>query len=185
MVVDLVRQHTGRNRAKERAESYGELGRHVYDLMVKRGHSAEEAVEILETSFKIQATSSELMELHRSLLGRDVRHQSCADTETAWGANGELVVVQRQNPEMELVGQTQNVRRHNLLAVLVEDLKGEDRLLVKLRFPLDEETPPLDIEQIATMTGQSSQQADRKLRRILQSCREVLLKKGLSLEDLL
>ncbi|MFZ4860056.1 MAG: hypothetical protein ACOYL3_27145 [Desulfuromonadaceae bacterium] len=185
LVVDLVRQRTGRNRAKERSESQGELGRHVYDLMVKRGHSADEAADILLTNFSIQASAGELMELHRSMMGRDVRHQSCAETETAWGADGEFVVVQRQNPEMELVGHTQNVRRRNLLASLIEDLKGEDRLLVRLRFPLDDETPPLDMEQIAVMTGQTSQQADRKLRRILMSCREELLKKGHRLDDLL
>lgn len=185
LVVDLVRQRTGRNRAKVRSESQGELGRHVYDLMVKRGHSADEAADILLANFTIQASAGELMELHRSMMGRDVRHQSCAETETAWGTEGEFVVVQRQNPEMELVGHIQNVRRRNLLASLVEDLKGEDRMLVRLRFPLDDETPPLDMEQIGIMTGQTPQQADRKLRRILLSCREELLKKGHRLEDLL
>lgn len=185
LVVDIIRQRTGRNRAKERAVCHGELGCHVYDLMVKLGHTAAEAVEILLINFNIQSSSDELMELHKNILGRDVRHKSCGDTETVWGTEGELVVVQRQTPEMELLGNVQSVRRREVLAALIEGLKGDERMLLRLRFPLDDETPPLDLEQIAAITGQTPQQADRKLRRILQSCREQLLKKGLSLDNLL
>lgn len=185
LVVDIVRQRTGRNRAKERAELHGELGRHVYSLMIKNNHTAVETAEILFTNFSIQSSVDDLRSLHSDLLGRDTRHQSCSDTETTWGENGEFVVIQRNNPEMELMGHTQNVRRRDVLAGLIEGLSGEERLLMRLRFPLDDNIIPLDIEQIAVMTGLTTQKADRKLRRILQSCREELLGKGLSLEDLL
>jgi len=185
LVVDIVRQRTGRNRAKERAESHGELGHHVYDLMQMGGHTADESTDILLTNFSIQTSADELRAIHSSLLGRDTRHQSCANTETAWGEGGEFVVIQRNNPEMELMSHMQDTRRGDVLAVLIEELKGEERLLLRLRFPLDNETPPLDMEQIAAMTGLSLQQADRKLRYILKSCREKLLSKGLCLDDLL
>jgi RNA polymerase sigma factor (sigma-70 family) len=185
LVVDIVRQRTGRNRAKERAECHGELGRHVYDLMVMNGHTADETSDILLSNFNIHCSADELMEIHSNLLGRNVRHQSCCDTETAWGADGELVVIQRQNPEMELMSHAQNDRRRYVLAGMIKGLNGEERLLLRLRYPLDDETAPLDMEQIAKITGQTPRQADSKLRRILQSCREGLLKKGLRLDDLL
>ena len=184
-VVDVVRGRCGRSRAKERAVKLGALGERVYDLMVLRGHSAGEASEIMLTNFGERVPAERLREIRDSLLGRETRHQSVGDGSTAWGETGELVVIQSSTPEAELSARVQQVRRADVLAALLEDLKGEDRLLLRLRFPLDEEAEPLDLSTIAAMAGLSERQADRKLRRILLDCRETLLSKGFSLNDLL
>lgn len=184
-VVDIVRQRSGRSRAKERAAKLGLLGERVYDLMVLRGHSAGEAAEIMQITFGQQISPDELRDIHAGLLGRETRHQSSNESKTAWGEDGELVTIQSASPEGELSGKIQQKRRGELLAVLMENLKVEDRLLLRLRFPLDEEAEPLEMSAIAAMVGMNEQQVDRKLRRILVSCREELLRKGLSLNDLL
>jgi len=181
----LLRERIGRNRSRERAERHGELDSRIHDLMIINNHTADETAEILKTNYNIQISADELRERRRCFLGRDGTHKSCADTETSWGESGELVVVRRDNPETELTGHIQNDRRRDLLADLIEGLNGEERLLVKLRFPLSDDTVPYDIDRIAAMVGLTPQQVDRKLRRILQSCREKLLRKGIKLEDLL
>lgn len=184
-VVDVVRSRSGRSRAKERGAKLGMLGTQVYDLMVVRGHSADEAAEVLLTSFGQHVSADELREIRSSLLGRDTRHQSDAESNIAWSEDGELVAVQASTPEGELSDRIQQQRRGKLLATLMENLKGEDRLLLRLRFPLDEEAEPLEMAAIAAMVGLSEKQVDRRLRRILLNCREELLGKGLNLNDLL
>jgi RNA polymerase sigma factor (sigma-70 family) len=184
-VIDVVRSRSGRSRAKERAVKLGVLGERVYDLMVLRNHSASEAAEIMQTTFGEQISPDELREIHAGLLGRETRHQSSAESTIAWGEDGELVAIQSATPERELSDRIQQKRRGELLAALMENLKVDDRLLLRLRFPLDDAAEPLEMSAIAAMVGLNEQQAERKLRKILVDCREELLKKGLSLNDLL
>ncbi len=184
-VIDVVRSRSGRSRAKERAAKLGTLGERVYDLMVLRSYSAREAAEIMQTTFGQQISPDELSEIHTGLLGRETRYQSSTDSTTAWNEDGELVAIQSTTPERELSDRIQQKRRSELLAALMENLKVEDRLLLRLRFPLDDEAEPLEMSAIAAMMGLNEQQAERKLRRILVNCREELLKKGFSLKDLL
>lgn len=183
-VVDLIRSRSGRSRAKERAAKLGDLGERTYDLMVLRGHSAAEASDIMLTSFGQRVSPDELRTLHDSLLGRETRHHSTVESSTAWGEEGELVVIQAANPESRLSDRVQRQRRRELLAAVMEKLKGDDRLLLRLRFPLDEATEPLELPALAAMLGLSERQADRRLRRILLDCRVQLLEKGFNLDDL-
>lgn len=184
-VVDIIRSRSGRSRAKERAVKLGILGEQVYDLMIQRGHSASETAEIMETTFGRQVSVREVQDIHAGLVGRDTRYQSCAESNIGWGDDGCLVAINAVTPEGELSDKSRQKWRSELLSLLLENLKGEDRLLLRLRFPLDEEAEPHDMATIAAMVGLSEQQAERKLRRILIGCREQLLKKGFSLNDLL
>ncbi|GLI36884.1 sigma-70 family RNA polymerase sigma factor [Geobacter hydrogenophilus] len=183
LVVDIVRQRTGRNRARERAERYGTLGSHVYELMVGRGHTADEAVDILQTTFSIQATPDQLREIHEGLLGRRSRCHSDGDLEMAWGEEGELVVVHNQTPEDMCSSNVQRLRCREILEGLIDGFCGEERLILRLRFPIDD-VEPCDVGEIAVLTGLSPKQVDRKIRYILKKCREELLRKGVSFDDL-
>lgn len=184
LVVDVIRKRTGRSRAKERAERQGELGGRIYDLMVGRGHTADEAAHILQTTFAMQVAPDQVREIHASFFGRDVRYQSPVSSETAWGEEGELVVICNKTPEDELSFQTAQKSRQEVLSALIDGLKGEERLLLRLRFPLDDDAEPRDLAEISHMVGLSPQQADRKIRRILQRFREELLRKGIRFDDL-
>ena len=185
LVVDIVRSRTGRNRAKERAERFGELGLRTYELVIQRGHSIAEVVDILQTNHGIAATEAQLQSMLDEMQGRKPRHQSDAESETAWSDSGELVSIQRSTPEQKVSEKEQERRRREILKQVLDSMSGEEKLIIRLRFPLDEEKDPLEPVAIAKMLGITPQEVERRTRRILTSCRELLLKQGISLDALL
>lgn len=184
LVVDIVRSRTGRNRAKERAERFGELGRKLYDIIFQRGLPITEAQEALAAD-GISTSEVQLREMLDEMEGRGTRHQITSGTETAWGDAGELVTIQRDTAEQMMTDRQQQQQQQALLKTMLDGLSGQERLLVVLRFPLDEDVLPLNNLEIAMRVGLTQQQVDRKIRNILLRCREELLAKGLSLDDLL
>lgn len=185
LVVDIVRSRTGRNRAKERAERFGELGRRTYELLIQSKHTIREAVEILQVNYGMTADAGRLQAMLDEMLGRSSRHQTDADHETAWNDSGELVSIQRSTPEQKLADKQQDRKRKEVLKQVLDSMTAEDKLLVRLRFPLDEATDPLDAATVAKMLGLNQQEVERRTRRILTTCRELLLKQGISLDALL
>lgn len=185
LVVDIVRSRTGRNRAKERAERFGETGRRLYELVIQRGHSIAEVVDILQTNHGIAATEGQLQAMLDEMQGRKPRHQSDAESETAWSDSGELVSIQRSTPEQKVSEKEQGRRRREILKQVLDSMSGEEKLIIRLRFPLDEEADQLEPAAIAKMLGTTHQEVERRTRRILTSCRELLLKQGISLDALM
>lgn len=185
LVVDIVRSRSGRNRAKERAERFGETGRRLYELVIQQSHSIADAVEILRGNYGMIVDSSQLQAMLDEMQGRSTRHQTDTDYETAWNDNGELVSIQRSTPEQKVSDQQLERKRKELLKQVLDGMTAEDKLLIRLRFPLDEGTDPLDAATVAKMLGLNQQEVDRRTRRILTTCRELLLKQGISLHELL
>lgn len=185
LVVDMVRSRTGRNRAKERAERFGELGRRAYELVIQAGHSVPESVEILRVNYGITADAGQLQAMLDEMQGRSTRHQTDTEHETAWSDSGELVSIQRSTPEQKVADQQLERKRKELLKQVLDGMAAEDKLLIRLRFPLDEATDQLDAATVAKMLGLNQQEVERRTRRILTACRELLLKQGISLHELL
>ncbi len=185
LVVDIVRSRTGRNRAKERAERFGELGRRTYELVVQARHTINEAVEILQVNYGITADAGQLQPILDEMQGRSSRHQTDTDHETAWSDNGELVSIQRGTPEQKTSDKQLERKRNEVLRQVLDSMTAEDKLLIRLRFPLDETADPLDSATVARMLGLNQQEVERRTRRILTNCRELLLKQGISLDALL
>ncbi|NVN99091.1 MAG: sigma-70 family RNA polymerase sigma factor [Geobacteraceae bacterium] len=183
LLVDLIRQRVGRSRAKERSERYGDLGQKVYELLVMERVTAHEAVEILVSKYDIIVTFDQIQEIRDVMFGRSGRHQIDADLSTAWGKDGELITVNHATPESEYICQELSQKRRSVLGGVVDSLTAEDKVVVRLRFPLDDKEP-LSSEEIGLMLGKSSKEVDRQIRRILVKCRELLLKKGVSFECL-
>ena len=185
LVVDIVRSRTGRNRAKERAERFGELGRRIYELVIQQAHSIAETVNILQINHGITATEAQLQAILDEMQGRKPRHQSDAASEIAWSDSGELVSIQRSTPEQQVADKQLERKRNEVLRQVLDSMTAEDKLLIRLRFPLDEATEPLDSSTVAKMLGLNQQEVDRRTRRILTTCRELLLKQGISFDALL
>ena len=62
---------------------------------------------------------------------------------------------------------------------------GEERFILRLRFPATDDVEPLPVREIAALLGQTDKAVDNRLRRILLRCRETLLRQGLFLDDLI
>jgi DNA-directed RNA polymerase specialized sigma24 family protein len=64
-------------------------------------------------------------------------------------------------------------------------LGNEEKLMVRMRFPLSEEEEPKSLSEIARMLGVSEKAVDSRIRRVLSKCKEMMLKHGLSISDLI
>lgn len=183
LLVDLVRQRTGRSRAKERSERHGDLGKKVYDLLMVQRHSVQETAEILAVNFGITVSIEQILEIRDEMQGRGGRHQSAEGTSTAWGKDGELIAVNPVTPETAAISDELSQKKRDMLARVLDTLTAEEKIVVRLRFPLDDKEP-LSSEEIGQMLGKPGREIERQIRRILISCRELLLKQGISFEYL-
>jgi DNA-directed RNA polymerase specialized sigma24 family protein len=57
--------------------------------------------------------------------------------------------------------------------------------MMRMRFPLSEDGEPKSLPEIATMLGVSEKAVDGRIRRVLSKCKEMMLKHGLSISDLI
>lgn len=178
LAIDIVRSRTGRNRAKERALRHGDLGLQIYDLTVVRGYSAAEASQALSVSFGLTVPTEKVKEIYRELQGRDQRHQSDPEHETAWNEAQQLVVVDRRTPEQQYTTAQSENKRTELLRKLLQGISGEDRLILSLHFGLEDDNPQ-DHAAIGTLMGIEPGDVARRLKKVLNNCREALLKEGI------
>lgn len=184
LLIDLVRKRTGRCRAKERAAKHGEVGLVIYGHMFVERRTTDETVDILQTSHGISVSPDNVRAIYASLWGRNEKNKVDGDARIGTGEHGEICPVDGQTPEEETIINDQQKHLHRLFSEVLSELTGEERLLVRLRFPLDSAKEPIPTEEIALMTDLTKKQVERKLQRILKRCREKILSLGISFDDL-
>lgn len=196
LIVDLVRQKKGRSRARERAGRMGGTAELLHDLMYTRGCSLHEAQSHLEITHGIREPLETLQEMIEQIRGRGRQQMPlCADGDSAWLAPGrqvmeddtaEVVVPDpRKNAEAALISGQKRLKAKQSLAGLIAQLNGEERFMLGMRFPADEEEQPKSNREIGQLLGLSEKSVDARIRRILVRFRETLLREGLSLDDLI
>lgn len=196
LVVDLVRQKKGRSRARERAQEMGAVAELLYDLVYSRGCSLHEAHSHLEISFGIREPLHNLQQMLERMRGRDRAELApCAEGDNVWLVPGRQVLVDdvvevvvadpRRNAEHLLIADQKQRKAQSAVAALLGELSGEERLMLQLRFPSEEDEEPKSVREIANLLGQSEKSVDARIRRILVRFRETLLGQGLALKDLI
>ena len=185
VLIDTIRRRIGRSRAKERAKAFGEVGLGVYDLMVEKGHSADETAEILKTNHDISASADEVRSIYAVLWGRGEKNKKDPNVLVTQDCEGYFIVVEEKTPEEQVTDKDRKASLDQAFDELLEKMSGEERLIIRLRFPLDSITEPKKTKEIAACLGRSEASVSRDLRRILNKCREQMLAKGFSLDDLL
>lgn len=196
LIIDLMRQKKGRSRARERASRMGEVAELLHDLVYGRGCSLHEAQSHLETTHGIREPLERLQEMLDRMRGRENRQMAlCADGESAWLAPGRVTAVDdaveivipdpRRNAEAALISGQRRLKAKRALAGLSAELDGQERFMIGLRFPADDEEQPKSNREIGRLLGLSEKSVDARIRRILVRCREALLRQGLSLDDLI
>jgi len=194
LIIDLVRQKKGRSRARERAKEMGEVAERLYDLVYARGYSLHQAHSHLEITHGMREPLESLQEMLDRMRGRGERSQMlpAADPEAAWLVPGRKMLVDevvevvvtdpRKNAEAALIDDQKQTRAQQAVAGLVGELSGEDRLMLRMRFPADD-AEPKSCKEIGKLLGVSENGIDAKIRRILVRFREILLRQGLTLHD--
>lgn len=178
IVVDLLRKQKGRNRAKERAKGMGPFGEALFELVLEKGYPAEEAYEYLKKSYDIQLSLGEIEEKIETLK-RLVEGYSEAEP-----LEGRPFVTE-SDPEKELLRKDKDRLIQRVLDQILSGLSDEDKFMIRMRFPLSEEESPRGIPEIARILGLSKKAVDSRIRRILAKCKEMILKHGLAVEDLI
>jgi RNA polymerase sigma factor (sigma-70 family) len=196
LIVDLVRQKKGRSRAGERARKMGGTAELLHDLTYVRGCSLHEAQSHLEITYGIREPLEKLQEMIERISGRGRQQIAlCADGESAWLVPGKMIREEdtveievpdpRKNAEADLISGQKRARAKGAIAGLITGLNGEERFMLGMRFPADEEEEPKSNREIGRLLGLSEKSVDARIRRILVRFREILLREGLSLDDLI
>lgn len=194
LVVDLIRKKNGRSRMKQRAAEMGDIAECLYDAIYVRGYSIGEAQDFLRSTWDIAVGQEELRVMLEKMRGREnpLRLKACDD---CWPHAGievkteqglEVVVPDpARSSEERLIDVQRKILCREVLDKVLMELNGEERFILALRFPVSEGKKPMGNREIAEMLGVTEKAVDNRIRRILVRCREMLLKQGLSLDDLI
>ncbi|MCX8116573.1 MAG: sigma-70 family RNA polymerase sigma factor [Desulfobacterota bacterium] len=178
LVVDLVRRQRGRNRAKDRAKTLGPIGEKLYELVFEKGYPAEEAYNYLKKHHHIETSLHEIEEMVESLKGPRSREKSTVPDDAK-------PFVTKEDPEKELIREERKKLAQGVLEDLLSSMSDEEKMMIRMRFPASEEERPMELAEIARLLGINEKAVDSRIRRILIKCRKIILKKGLSLDDLI
>ena len=192
LVIDSIRARKGRSRASERAKNLGSVAEILYKLVYELGYTLSDAHGHLVLSHVITESEDDLRFMLDRIRGRDgVTHAGtaswpCLGREVTVDGEIEVIVPDPAKGADELLIDNQrNRNREQAVAAMLEGLSGEERFMLRLRFPAIENETTKSIREIAALTGQTEKSVDSRLRRILLRCRETLLSRGFSLDDLI
>lgn len=200
--VDLVRKKLGRNRQKERAAVFGEVGLLVYERMIMNGESSQRLFRELETLPGAPKSQEELEELAARIgtgsttlnnpapTGCDenpaVKEGFTVKTGES-GDSGRELVVPDPGPGPGDIAFRRERRRNIRLAVteVVAQLSGEERIILRMRFPAGDNHTPRKAKHIAKVLGISEKAVYKRIDRLLKKCRRILEQKGVDVHELL
>lgn len=192
IVIDTVRKHRGRDRSGERARKMGVIGEQLHDLVLGKGYDLHDACESIRVTFGHSITLEQAGEMVAAMQGRSkTQVESVSSTwdgvrlTTFVDEEGVITVPDTtSDPEQRLGEQQREQRAAYAVGEVMEGLSGEERLMLTMRYPVHDGEEPKDISEIAAVFNCTAKAADGRIRRILTRCREVLLKKGVGLKDL-
>lgn len=192
LIVDIMRSKRGRSRAKERAREFGDTGERLYELVLGRGYSLHEAHEHLKVAYRFEESMESLRAMLDRIAGRDfllaAGSGDIPGVVTDYTEDDEpvqIVVDPSRSVEDEIVFRQRQNAAQKTIAEVLEGMTGEEQVMIRMRFPADDDLPPQKVAEIARKLNLSEAVVDSRLRRILVRCREMLLGRGIQLDDLI
>jgi RNA polymerase sigma factor (sigma-70 family) len=192
--VDMIRKKRGRSREKERAEKYGRLGEQIIQKIVVEGMSAHEAYKNLKAAGILEKTEPEFESIVADIRGKRIPPGDWIDlsdnpvVKPAFQnfETGEIVLTDSaNNPEKQVLGDIQRQQLEKILREILNSLSGEDKLILRMKYPFSHSQDPEKIESISRLMGISQKAVYKRINRILRKCRSELKKRGISFHDLL
>jgi RNA polymerase sigma factor (sigma-70 family) len=192
LIVDIMRSKKGRSRAKERAREFGATGEHLYELVLGRGHSLHEAYEHLKVVYRFEGSLESLCIMLDRIVGRDFLLETgvgdISGVVTEYTEDDEpvrVIVDSSPSVEEEIVSRQRQSAAQKTIAEVLDGMSGEEQMMIRMRFPVDEDVPSQKVADIARKLNLSETVVDSRMRRILIRCREMLLGRGIQLDDLI
>lgn len=146
------------------------------------------------TTYLSSIISREVVNMIRKKRGRkrgkerakalDVENQPIIKKGKVKPENGELIVIDRSaNPEDQIISRNGKQKTREALKKVLSSLSREERLLLKMRFPADENEEPLDMDTISSILKENKKTIYSRLSRLLTKCREMILAYGITIDD--
>jgi RNA polymerase sigma factor (sigma-70 family) len=190
--VDMVRKKLGRNREKERAQKLGRTGMILYERILLQGGSLAEIYPELKAREKISATLEELEAMLEKIRGKRAgladpgENNPVVRKGTAVDEEGEPIIPDRANDPQELLIRKQRSQKQaEAVRDIISHLNGEERLILRMRFPADNTEKQGKVERIAAALGISEKAVYKRIARILKKCRARLDQAGVSSDEVL
>jgi RNA polymerase sigma factor (sigma-70 family) len=194
--IDSIRKKLGRDREKDRAKELGEIGILIYQRIIKDGYPIADAFNELRESHGFTGTREQLEEMIRKIKGKNPGPHLPGTSQPLNGSsvvkNGktinedEYVVPDTKSDPQVILIETQRKRKmHEIIRTIITDLNGEERLLLRMRFPTGEDEKPRSVEQVSKVLGITQKAVYKRIDRLLKKCRNTLDREGVSVNELL
>ncbi|MDY0296523.1 MAG: sigma-70 family RNA polymerase sigma factor [Acidobacteriota bacterium] len=179
--VERMRKSRGRTRARERATALGKIGLQLFEKIVPQGLAPRNAVLELLREPAIGASEQQLTQMADHILGRQRSPAAVIISMNDW----DQLHASAENPEATALAKERRERIRAAISLLRGHLSGSDWLLLRLRFPADQQSPGRKASEIADLLGISRKAVYRRLDRLLPHCRRLLQKAGIEYADLI
>jgi RNA polymerase sigma factor (sigma-70 family) len=196
--VDMVRKKLGRSREKERAQRYGKTGMLIYEKIIRQGRPVSDVYRELKAGEGIPGSLEAFETIARKIKGKKNNPPSPLEMEAnpvvkegillkvEGNEKEEVVIPDTHSDPQELLMEGQRKQRlGQVVGEAIAQLSGEERMLLRMRFPADGEERPRKVEQIAKLLGISLKAAYKRIDRLLKKCRRLLEQEGVSIDELL
>lgn len=194
--VDSIRKKLGRGREKERAKELGDTGMILYQRVLKDGCPIPEVFRELKKDGGFPGSMEELETMVQKIKGKNPgshlpgasqphNGSSAVKNGTVVGEN-EYVIPDTKSDPQDILMETQRKRKmHDVIQSILTQLNGEERLLLRMRFPTGEDQKPKSVEQVSRVLGISQKAVYKRIARVLKKCKDTLNREGVTVDDLL
>ena|GEM_PF-928040 len=200
--VDLIRKKLGRDREKERAKEFDDVGLLVYQRVIKDGYPLPDVFEELQTNHGFPGSMDELETIVQKIKGKrkqknprvSLLNGSDSSTNGSVVKKGttigiyenEFVIPDTRNDPEKIVMEDQRKRKmQEVIQDIIAQLNGEERILLRMRFPFGEDETPRTVAQVSNVLGITQKAVYKRMTRLLKKCKEQLDREGVTINDLL
>lgn len=175
LFLDHRNKTWGRWRPSQVALQLGDTARQLDQLLYRDGFSLDEAIGLLRTNLKVDASEAEIRDLAERLPVRTHRRFESDESLEFMPSD--------QDPEADLLQseQAERVRQaHQALQAALQDLQPSERLVLKMRYDKG-----LTVTQIAKVLRRERRRLYTELDRLLRDLRRRLQEQGFAADDVL
>ena len=184
--IDLIRQRRGRDQKKARAKKAGKIAEMIYNLVFKNGRGERDAYEELKISKDFKGSFEEFEKLVLTIKGKeskviDLNSGGVAVKRGFRLKNKDSFEVPdiKADPELIYLKENRQNRIKKMVGEVVAGLSGEQRIILRMRYPADESKQSMQINEIAEILNLSKKAVYNRLERILKKCKGKFSKEAL------
>ncbi len=100
------------------------------------------------------------------------------------GEEGKYFVADTENiPELKVIGTDREKKMREVISLIFSALNGEEKLLLRMKFPADSGIEPLSTAEISRALGITGKAVYNRIDRIIKKCRKIIENAGIGEND--